>query len=392
MSKSALFGRRIHITGSISEYPEIATGTDVDAARKLVKILVKKLMQSGATFVVPVDAEKRREDDRPICFDWLIWEAIKDNIAKRPNGAPNPLAIGVMHHKSKDQIPQGKQELWDELLETDLVEIENASHWNMNSKRMELQAKWGDILIAIGGGEGVTYLANLYHDAGKHVVPLDSPLTPLDQGARKLFDIGLTSDKSGQLLRTKSKTPHHWINRINFAKRTQVEARVTTLIELLEDLEPPRAFGVRLLDPENPEFKAVNDYFQTIIQPILENELGYLFTVIDGRQPFEHARIDQEIFTKLHRSSLVIADITGSRPNCFLELGYALGRGLPTMVTSRKMRERPKGSERPFDIATFGGLDWDAEETLDMKKQAFRDHFDSIRNRPPIVPPKPLIS
>ena len=42
----------------------------------------------------------------------------------------------------------------------------------MASKRMEAQARWGDILIAIGGGEGVLFLANLYHDAGKPVIPV----------------------------------------------------------------------------------------------------------------------------------------------------------------------------------------------------------------------------
>jgi len=35
----------------------------------------------------------------------------------------------------------------------------------MNSKRMEAQARWGDILIPVGGSEGALFLANLYHDA-----------------------------------------------------------------------------------------------------------------------------------------------------------------------------------------------------------------------------------
>ena len=387
MPKSVLFGRRVHISGSIATDPAVASTEEVDMTRELVVSLVGLLARAGATFVVPVDAEKKREKDgRPICFDWLIWQAIKDNIAKRPTGAPNPFAIAVQHHKSEDQVPPEMYELWDNLRGTDLVEIENASHWNMNSKRMELQAKWGDILIAIGGSEGVTYLANLYHDAGKHVVPLSTALTPAGQGARKLFDIGLTSSKAGQLLRTESRTAHHWINQINFSSRTSVSERAATLVELLEDLEPPKAFAVRLLNPDHPEYGSVDSFFGTIVQPIVEDEMGYRFTVIDGHQAFEHARMDQEIFAKLHRSSLVIADITGTRPNCFLELGYALGRGLPTIVTSRE------GSDRPFDIATFGGLSWKTEGSLKDKRQAFRDHYEAIRNRPPLVPMEPLIS
>ena len=386
MAKSMLFGRRIHIAGSISQDPDIANSNDVCTARNLVSNLVKELIRVGATFVVPVDAEKKRDDGHPICFDWLIWQAIKDNIAERPADSTFPLAIAVQHHKSEDQIPPQMLDLWDGLRATDLVGIENASHWNMNSKRMELQAKWGDILIAIGGGEGVTFLANLYHAAGKHIVPLDAALTPPGQGARKLFDIGLAADNTAKLFTTKSKRPHQWINQIKFSDRIPVEMRTKTLIKVLEDLEPPRAFAVRLLDCDHPEFEAVDEFFELIVRPIVEVELGYQLTVVDGQQPFDHARIDQEIFSKLHRSSLVVADITGARPNCFLELGYSLGRNLPTMVTWRK------GSDLPFDIATLGGLTWETTGRLEERKRAFLDHHRAIRNRPPLVPIEQLVS
>ena len=51
--------------------------------------------------------------------------------------------------------------------------MESAAHWNMASKRMEMQARYGDILVALGGTEGVAFLANLYYDAGKPVVPIE---------------------------------------------------------------------------------------------------------------------------------------------------------------------------------------------------------------------------
>ena len=43
---------------------------------------------------------------------------------------------------------------------------------------METQARYGDILVTLGGTEGVLYLANLYHGAGKPVVPLNLAITP----------------------------------------------------------------------------------------------------------------------------------------------------------------------------------------------------------------------
>ena len=107
-----------------------------------------------------------------------------------------------------------------------------------------------------------------------------------------------------------------------------------------------------MLNPALPEYAAVQDFFDVVVQPVIEGELGYRLVVVDGRQAYDHARIDEEIFAKLHRSSVVLADLTGARPNCFLELGYALGRGLPTMVMAQQ------GASLPFDITTLSGLHW----------------------------------
>ncbi|NMG15750.1 hypothetical protein [Aromatoleum bremense] len=387
MPKSALFGRRIHIAGSISTELSVAPAAEVAGARELVKGLVVELIKRGATFVLPVDAEKlRAADNLPICFDWLIWQTLRENLVRRPAGAETPLVVAVQHHKTEDQIPAEVEALWDELRTSDLVQIENVSHWNMNSKRMEAQARYGDILVALGGSEGVMFLANLYHDAGKPVVPLNLPITAPDTGARRLFNLGLTSTQAQRLFHTTDQSTHAWINRINFARRVSVADRVVGIVELLEALEKPKAFVVRLLNASHSDYPDVQNFFDTVVQPVVEGELGYKLVVVDGRQTYEHARIDQEIFVKLHRSSVVLADITGMRPNCFLELGYALGRGLPTMVMIKD------GSEHPFDIYTIAGLHWKTSGSADERRRAFREHWAAIRNRPALVPTEPLIS
>ena len=346
------------------------------------------LVGHGATFVVPVDAEKRRPgDDMPICFDWLVWRILRANLGRRPANALTPLAIAVQHHKTERQIPTEFEELWDDLRSSDHVQIENVSHWNMNSRRMEAQAKWGDVLIGIGGADGVLYLANLYHDAGKPVVPLNAAVSPVDTGARRLFsEIGLSSTHARRLFRATDRSAHAWINRINFTARKPVSERVGAIIELLEALERPSAFAVRLLDPEHKDYADVQSFFDTVVRCVIEDELGYRLTVVDGRHPYEHARIDQEIFAKLHRSSVVLADITGMRPNCLLELGYALGRQVPTMLMARK------GSALPFDVQTFAGLLWETGGTVEELRRTFREHWEAVKNRPPLVPAESLVS
>lgn len=388
MTRSPLFGRRIHITGSIVDDLAIASGEDVKSARLLITGLVKALVKRGANFVIPVDAEPvRKTDGFPICFDWLVWNAVRDNLTHRPAGVQGPLAIAVQHYKNEDQIPSQHVELWDSLRHSSLVEIENAAHWNMASKRMEAQARAGDILVTLGGTEGVLYLANLYHAAGKPIVPLNLPLSPETTGARRLYNFGLTSSQTTRLFRTAGDhEAHTWLNRIRFPARQSIEDRISQLVDLLEALEPPRAFAVRLLNPKLDDFQAVEEYFETVVRPIVEGELGYRLIVIDGQQAYDHARIDEEIFAKLHRSSVVLADLTGARPNCFLELGYALGRGLPTMVMAKE------GTALPFDIATFSGLLWAPSGPLKDRRDAFRAHWQAIRNRPPLVSPEPLIT
>jgi len=388
MTVSPLRGRRIHITGSIVEDVAVASTEEVKRAQELVSCLTRALIARGANFVVPIDAEPtRRTDGLPLCFDWVVWQAIADNMVLRPRDVPGPVAIAVQHYKSEDQIPAHRVALWDSLRASPQVVIENAAFWNMAAKRMEAQARAGDILITLGGGEGVLYLANLYHAAGKPVIPLNLALSPENTGSRRLYAFGLTSSQTPDLFRTTGDVgPHGWLNRIHFPARQSVPDRVAQLIDLLEALEAPRAFAVRLLNPKVPEFAAVEAYFETVVKSIIEGELGFRLIVVDGQQAYEHPRIDEEIFARLHRSGVVLADLTGQRPNCFLELGYALGRGLPTMVMARE------GTPLPFDIVTFSGLLWDDEIGLKEQRDAFRTHWQAIRNRPPLVSLEPLIS
>jgi hypothetical protein len=153
----------------------------------------------------------------------------------------------------------------------------------------------------------------------------------------------------------------------------------------MEALEPPTAFLVRLLNEEHEDYTQVQEFFDLVVQPVLEKDLGYKLVVINVEHSIEHSRIDQEIFSKLHRARVVLADLTGSRPNCFLELGYALGRQLPTMVCVRE------GSSPPFDLHTLAAHHWKASGPVDVRRRAFRTHWDAIQTRPPLVPSEPLI-
>ena len=156
-------------------------------------------------------------------------------------------------------------------------------------------------------------------------------------------------------------------------------------LRFLRPLSGPRRSPVRLLNPSDADFDAVDTFYREVVKTFVEDELGYDLVVVDGKQSYEYARIDEEIFRKLHRSSLVIADLTGSRPNCYLELGYALGRGLQTMVTAKAE------TKHPFDIATLAAHHWKPVGAQNVRIDALREHWTAIEKRPPLVPECPLI-
>ena len=118
----------------------------------------------------------------------------------------------------------------------------------------------GDILIAVGGGEGVMFLANLYHDAGKPVIPLNFGLGPATTGASRLFDFGMSGSNAQRLFQTDgAATPQSWLNRIEMYEGKTASDGVRDVLGLLEDLVPPKAFVVRLLNPAHPDYNDVVD-------------------------------------------------------------------------------------------------------------------------------------
>lgn len=389
MPSFPLAGRRIHIAGSVHDDPAIASTAEGQAVGAFVTALVADLMRDGASFVVPLDDLKTRDaDGLPLTFDWLVFQAIQGNLHRRPASlSAESLVVAVKHHKSEEQVPTAYAQALDDLRASGHVHTVSAAHWNMASKRMDIQALYGDVLIALGGSEGVTYLANLYHETGRPVIPLNFKLTPPGVGARRLFDLAQTREHGPRFFRlTEDADVSDRINQLDFAGRHDTTHRVATVMRILRELERPTAFAVRLLDAGDTEnYQAVEDQFSGVVKPFVEDELGYRLVVIDQTHRQEAPFITQEIFNRLHRAELVVADLTGLRPNCFLELGYALGRQHQLMVLARA------GTKLPFDTAAVDTAFWSPESTLVDRRTQLRQHWQRVRNRRSLVEASPLV-
>jgi len=388
MPGPALLNRRVHIAGSVSVSPEVASAETVEDARAYLKLLVSQLIRAGATFIVPVDANPVREDGQPILFDWLVLQTIKDSAHLRPSEGQQsgqPLVIAVQHHKNELQIPDTELDLWRYYKDAaGMMRLESAHRWNMNSKRMDIQSKHGDILITLGGDEGVLYLADLYHETGRPVIPLNAALTNRDKGSLRLWDMALPSEETHRFFKVDPPyLAHDLLARTTFSTRDSLERRVESLMTLLSALRRPLAFAVRLLNPTHEAYHDVENFFSGVVQPVAE-ELGYTFKVIDGTT-VEGPDLAQQIFENLHNSGVAVVDMTGERPNCFVELGYALGRGLPVLINARE------GTKAPFDVEHISTNFWSLKDsTIPEQRTKFRQYWAANEHRRSVVEHRPL--
>jgi hypothetical protein len=112
-----------------------------------------------------------------------------------------------------------------------------------------------------------------------------------------------------------------------------------------------------------PELERIYD---RVIAPALE-ACGFTPRRVD-----RHTRgglLASEIISFIEESEILVADLTNERPNCYLEVGYALGLGKSTnlILTAREdhdpesPRHRLGGPRVHFDLAGYDILFWRSE-------------------------------
>jgi len=133
-----------------------------------------------------------------------------------------------------------------------------------------------------------------------------------------------------------------------------------------------------LLNRDHEAYERVERFFRTVVDPILE-ELG--LTRVDlGKDEVESGFINTEIFRRLHHSTVAVVDVTGARPNCFIELGYALGRPLRVICTAEN------GTRLPFDQSAIPCHFWKDDEPDEARKEGLRAFWSQYIGRAPLVP------
>lgn len=383
-----LRGRRIHIVGSADP---TADEKKLGYVHSLVSELTSALAAEGANFVIPFGKEpllNDRTDGPSIIFDWTVANAVSRalgaGIAKTagPNGT---LVATLATSKTDAHIPAGRRVIYDQLRDANSIAIDFLEPgWSAGAIRRSRLAQLGDILIAISGGQGVEQLAIEYSSKGKPVIPLDIALGSSTHdgsgGAPRLFDRARTKPTDFFSVAAAASAADLLDRTKTHDGETNVEKVVGAILNLLHALVPPRVFYVRLLNDGLAEYPSVEEFFRKTADPLVR-ELGYEPLQM-GIGKNEFVWMNQAIFDSLHHSSVALVDLTALRPNCFMELGYALGNKQRVIVSARD------DTRISFDAFALEAFQWKETEELGKRLDRFRTHWERNINMPTLVRPK----
>ena len=156
-----------------------------------------------------------------------------------------------------------------------------------------------------------------------------------------------------------------------------IENISSAYVDFFNNLRKPKAFFIRLLNEKHCRFREVERYFRQIVDPVIE-EMGYE-RYEAGLDPISKGFMNVEIFHELHHSSLIIADLTGARPNCFVELGYALGIPKKTIILVNE------NTHLPWDVSSIQCHKWNFDEEDEERKRKLREFIRININKDPII-------
>lgn len=107
--------------------------------------------------------------------------------------------------------------------------------------------------------------------------------------------------------------------------------------------------------------------YQGAIKAVAENE--FKFRVLRVDEVHDAGQIPRQVLENIARSEIVFAELSGARPNCYYEAGYAQALG-KTMIFSIR-----KGEDIHFDLGAYRFIQWQTEEDLRHKLRQYLQSY-----------------
>jgi hypothetical protein len=379
MAYNWMKGKRVQIAGSATDQSD---PTKLNYAHLLVKKLTLDLLGYGGGFVVTVGEEPTvKNGELAKTFDWTILETI-DNCAKEnakwPDAQGAPI-IAIGFENWEERVPTNRKLLWNKLISEGRVELQIIpSEMTFGGVMRQMQSKFGDLLLTIGGSIGVYHLAQLYQASKKPVIPLNLSFQSGVNSASEMLSKHAIRDCQDffEFQPTRDAITAYSRLSLKYEMLDPTEF-VIRLFSFIGHLPQPTVFNIRLLSPHLPEYDKVESYFRNVVDQVT-GSIGYKRFEMET-DPSVEPFMNVELFQKLHFSSLVIADLSGVRPNCCVELGYALGLSKKIIITAIE------GTKLPWDTESIHCHFWSPFKADTERRSDLKLYMEKNINREPLI-------
>lgn len=137
---------------------------------------------------------------------------------------------------------------------------------------------------------------------------------------------------------------------IKEVKDTKTNHRITSLLEKAFASSNNQIFVIM-----NFNDKLLDSAYTGVIKPVAK-QFGLKSIMVKEIQ--DSRKIDDQIMEHIAQSKFVLSDLTGERPNCYYETGFAHALGKELILTIKK------GSNIHFDLAGYRFIIWETEQEL----------------------------
>ena len=164
---------------------------------------------------------------------------------------------------------------------------------------------------------------------------------------------------------SKGKTPSELSNEAFIKENCATDEFVDELIILKSSSISRSLIERSLIEPENKIFvimklgdEQLDSVYEGVIKP-LGREFGYNVIRVDEIQ--NSGNITEQILENISTSRLIIAELSGERPNCYYEAGFAHALGKELIFCIKD------GHRIHFDLQSYRFITWRTEADLRRK-------------------------
>lgn len=150
---------------------------------------------------------------------------------------------------------------------------------------------------------------------------------------------------------------------INKARTSRISSESRSILEKNLSSEKNQVFVIMKLGDDD-----LDSAYEVVIKPVFQ-ELG--ITVIRGDEIQDSGKISDQVLENIATSKFILSELSGERPNCYYETGFAFALGKKIILTIHK-RDKVH-----FDLSDNRFIEWNTP--LELRNQ-LKARMNSILN------------